>query len=279
VSTADDEVRVSTLELFFDLVFVFTITQLTALLAGMAAFFVISLTIPHAFGDDGVAFALAYMVVVAVHAGLYRGAAAWPTLRDVWRFARFNVAIALLILAGALIGSDAPEYALWLVAVLAILGSRLFSRPSDPIKPSHFIERHGLVVIVALGESVVAVGIGASGGDVDVELVAVAVLGLMLSACFWWIYFGDEARAERAFAATPIERRAALDRRLLLRPPADPARDRRGGRRARARHPPPGRRARPRARARAGDHPARHRRLRAAPAGRAGGRVRSLCGL
>jgi low temperature requirement protein LtrA len=173
---------------------------------------VISLTIPHAFGDDGVAFALAYLVVIVVHAGLYRGAAAWPTLRDVWRFARFNVAIALLILAGALIGDDTWEYSLWLVAVLAILGSRLFSRPTDPIKPGHFIERHGLVVIVALGESVVAVGIGASHGEsVDLGLVVVAVLGLALSTCFWWVYFGgDEERAERAFAATPIDRRARL---------------------------------------------------------------------
>jgi low temperature requirement protein LtrA len=256
-ASSDDEVRVSTLELFFDLVFVFTITQLTAvlaghpdgerllqvtlmlaviwwmydafawltnamppdraarqlfLLAGMAAFFVISLTIPHAFGEDGVAFALAYLVVVAVHAGLYRGAAAWPTLRDVWRFARFNVAIAGLIMVGAAIGDDAAEYALWLVAVAAIFVGRLLIRPSDPIKPSHFIERHGLVVIVALGESVVAVGIGASHGDaVDVGLVVVAVLGLALSACLWWVYFGgDEERAVRAFAAIPLERRAPL---------------------------------------------------------------------
>jgi low temperature requirement protein LtrA len=76
--------------------------------------------------------------------------------------------------------------------------------PSDPgIQVSHFVERHGLVVIIALGESVVAVGIGASHLPVTIEMVAIAVLGLGLSACLWWAYFGGgEEAAERAFTAT-----------------------------------------------------------------------------
>ena len=76
------------------------------------------------------------------------------------------------------------------------------------IAPAHFVERHGLVVIVALGESIVAIGIGAAGLPVDLALASVAVLGLLLAACLWWAYFGgDDTRAERALAAVPDDRR------------------------------------------------------------------------
>jgi low temperature requirement protein LtrA len=67
------------------------------------------------------------------------------------------------------------------------------------------------VVIVALGESIVAIGIGASGQPVDPALISVAVLGLLLAACLWWAYFGgDDRRAEHALAAVPEDRRAAV---------------------------------------------------------------------
>jgi low temperature requirement protein LtrA len=175
------------------------------LLAGMAAFFVVSLAVPRAFSDEGIAFAAAYLVVVCVHAGLYVGAAAFPTVGAVFRLTRFNLAIALLIFAGALVGDDAIEYALWLLALAVIVvAPRLIGVSGDPgIEVTHFVERHGLVVIIALGESVVAVGIGASHLPITVEMVAIAALGLALSACLWWAYFGegDEA-AERAFTAT-----------------------------------------------------------------------------
>jgi low temperature requirement protein LtrA len=77
------------------------------------------------------------------------------------------------------------------------------------VRPEHFVERHGLVVIVALGESVVAIGIGASKLPLDAELAGVAVLGLLLSACLWWAYFGgDDEAAERALAREPLAQRA-----------------------------------------------------------------------
>jgi low temperature requirement protein LtrA len=241
-----DELRVSTLELFFDLVFVFTITQLTALLAhhpdgetlaqvvlmlaaiwwmygafawltnavppdrtalrlplfaGMVAFFAIALTIPTAFTEDGVIFACAYLVVIAVHTILYTQSATW-TVAGVWSFARMNVVLGVLILVGAIIGG-AAEYALWSAAILIyLLVPAMVPDDAGWIRPSHFVERHGLVMMVALGESVVAVGIGASGLDVTWELVAVAILGLTLSAELWWVYFlGDQEEAEGALRA------------------------------------------------------------------------------
>ncbi len=79
------------------------------------------------------------------------------------------------------------------------------------IEPGHFVERHGLVVLVAIGESVVAVGIGARGLTVNANLVVAAMLGLVLSACLWWSYFGsDDGSAERAMNDAPIAKRPQL---------------------------------------------------------------------
>jgi low temperature requirement protein LtrA len=75
---------------------------------------------------------------------------------------------------------------------------------------AHFVERHGLVVIVALGESIVVIGAGAEGLELDSGLVLVALLALALNAALWWVYFSDETAVEEAFNAAPPERRAQL---------------------------------------------------------------------
>src|SRR4051794_30077262 len=200
-----EEARVSTLELFFDLVFVFTITQLTSVLAhhpngagvlrvglmliviwwmyggyawltnvvapdriayqllllgGMAAFLVISLAIPTAFAGGGIAFGVGYLVVVVIHSGLFSRSQAGESGLAILRVAPLNVTAALSILAGGIAGGTARGI-LWGIAVAVIILPSL--RPPDPrfeIAPGHFVERHGLVVIVALGESVVAGGVG-----------------------------------------------------------------------------------------------------------------------
>jgi len=89
---------------------------------------------------------------------------------------------------------------------------RLIESSGFQVRPAHFVERHGLVVIVAIGESVVAVGIGAAGLPIDAELAGVAVLGLVLSACLWWTYFGsdNDEQAERALTAAGPERRPTM---------------------------------------------------------------------
>jgi low temperature requirement protein LtrA len=249
---SDDELRVSPIELFFDLVFVFTITQLTALLAsapngkslgqivlmltaiwwmyaafawltnavppvrtalrlplmaGMAAFFAIDLTIPTAFSGDGVIFACAYLAVIVIHAVLYTQSTSW-SVTGVWSFARMNLVAGALILAATIIGGG-WEYVLWGLAVpLFAITPWLVPEEAGWIQPSHFVERHGLVVMIALGESVVAVGIGASGLKITGELLAVALLGLALSAELWWVYFGgDDVEAEGALRRmTPTRR-------------------------------------------------------------------------
>jgi low temperature requirement protein LtrA len=245
--------RVSTLELFFDLVFVFTITQLTAvlsddptprgllrvvlmlgviyymyggyawltnavaadraarrllLLGGMAGYLVLALAIPRAFSEGDVAFGVAYLVIVSIHAGLFTRAGLPHTVRAVLRLAPFNLASAALVLAAVIVEGTAA-YLLWAAAfALEWFTPLLAGTGGFRVAPAHFVERHGLVVIVALGESIVAIGIGAADLPVDLTLASVAVLGLLLAACLWWAYFGgDDARAERALAAVPDDRR------------------------------------------------------------------------
>jgi len=247
--------RVSTLELFFDLVFVFTITQLTTvlvrepnwrgvlqvflmlaviwwmyggyawltnavppeglnrrllLLGGMAGFLVLALSIPRAFAGTGLTFGLAYMVVIGVHGGLFIRASARTVSMAFRGVARINAVAALLVLIGGIAGGTA-EYILWGAAfLLTWFGTpRLTDDSGFQIGPAHFVERHGLVVIVAIGESIVAIGIGAAGLPVNLSLVAVSILGLALSACLWWVYFagGGDSEAERVMtAAAPADR-------------------------------------------------------------------------
>jgi low temperature requirement protein LtrA len=249
--------RVSTLELFFDLVFVFTITQLSTLLvhetswrgvlqavlmlgviwwmydgyawltnaappdrtvrrvfllAAMAAFLVLALAIPEAFKGSGASFGIAYLAIVLIHAGLFATSSSQRVTRAIFELARFNVVSALLVLAGGIAGGTA-QYVLWTLGFLSEWVTPLIIQSGGfLIAPAHFVERHGLVVIIAIGESVVAVGIGAGGLPVDLSLVGIAVLGLLLSACLWWAYFGsgDADRAEAALAGAPAAERQWL---------------------------------------------------------------------
>lgn len=253
---SDETVRVTTLELFFDLVFVFTITQLTTvlvrqptwrgllqtllmlgviwwmysgyawltnavspdrsgrrllLLAGMASYLVLALAVPRAFSGSGLAFGLAYLAVVLVHAALFSRTASSRVIRAVFEIAPFNLFSATLVLVAGIVGGTA-EYILWAAAfALEWVTPQLIDNSGFEVRPAHFVERHGLVVLIAIGESTVAIGIGAAGLAVNASLALFAVLGLALSACLWRIYFGgDERRAERALVQAPPARRPAL---------------------------------------------------------------------
>jgi low temperature requirement protein LtrA len=253
VEGGDAPLRVSTLELFFDLVFVFAITQLTGILAhevtvedgfrvllifgvlwwmyggyvwlanartpsrtaerllmltGMAGFLIMGLAIPEAFGRDGVALGIGYLIVVVVHAWLYQ-----RVNRNIARIVPFNLAAALLVITAGIVKGGAA-YWLWAAAlVVQVLSPFVLPvRGRFDIQPAHFTERHGALVIIVLGESVVDIGIGAEGHAVTVSLALSAVLGLALTAALWWAYFGteDDERAERAMVAADPEARPAL---------------------------------------------------------------------
>src|SRR5437763_14134878 len=169
-----DTKRVTTLELFFDLVFVFTITELTTvlyesptwrglaqvvlmlgviwwmyggyawmtnavsahtaqrrllLLGGMTGYFVLALAIPRAFSSSGLAFGLAYLVVVGVHSTLFARASSANVVKAILRLTPFNLASALVVVAGGAIGGR-PQYVLWAVAFAFERLTPVMHRPS-----------------------------------------------------------------------------------------------------------------------------------------------------
>jgi low temperature requirement protein LtrA len=232
----DDEHRVTPLELFFDLVFVFAITQVTSLLAddptwggvlrgmlvlaalwwawavyawltsamdvdeggirltmlaSMGAMLVVALAVPSAFGDDAVLFGVAYLFVRVLHLVLSAIVAREdPDRRGaLLRFAPTAVfGPTVLVVAGFLEGS--PRIALWVVALAidyfgpVVIG---FGR-GWRVAPEHFAERHALIVLIALGESIIAIGVGA-GFDLGTGEIMAAALGIVIVSALWWLYF------------------------------------------------------------------------------------------
>jgi low temperature requirement protein LtrA len=257
---AEREQRVTPLELFFDLVFVFAITQVTQLMlneptwaglgrgllvlaalwwawtayawltntlepeeglvragmfGAMASMLLVALAVPEAFGRDGVLFGVAYLIVRLFHLLLYSiaGKRDPDLLGAVLRFApSATVAPAIILVAGFLEGD--ARLALWIIALAADYAGALVGRGTGwRVSPAHFAERHGLIVIVALGESIIAVGVGAAGFSLSLGLVTAAVLAILAIGALWWAYFDVVAVfAQRQLTATTGAARARFAR-------------------------------------------------------------------
>jgi low temperature requirement protein LtrA len=232
----DREQRVTPLELFFDLVFVYAITQVTHLMAGnptwpgvgegllvlaavwwawtgyawltnalepeegkvrlgmfaaMAAMLVLGLAVPDAFGTSAVLFGVAFLVVRVINLLLYPLAIRRnrDLLGNVLRFAPTAIIAATLILAAAFF-DGAAQVAIWIVALVVLYGGALIGAGAGwDISPTHFAERYGLIVLIALGESIIAIGVGAAGVSLGTGIVTAAILGMVTVAALWWAYF------------------------------------------------------------------------------------------
>jgi len=230
------EQRVTPLELFFDLVFVFGFTQVTtvlsddptwgglghgllilaalwwawaayawltntvdpgegavwgAILVAMAAMFVAALAVPDAFGRHGVVFGVAFLIVNVMYLTLYVLGARGDRdlLAAILRSAPSALAgAALIIAAGFVQGGLKPM--LWLAALaVGLFGPLLGGMSGWRVQPAHFVERHGLIVIIAIGESLIAIGLGARGTGLHTGVILAAVLGLVVVTSFWLAYF------------------------------------------------------------------------------------------
>ena len=251
----EEERKTSYIELFFDLVFVFAFTQVTALIledtslegflraalvlamvwwawsayawmtnaidienavtrliifTAMAAGFFMALAVPDAFQDEAAWFAVAYFVVRILNTALYTwGARNDPVLlRATLRLAPWFLVAALVALAG---GFADPEYRgwIWLASlVIDVVGTLRVARVEWRVSPSHFAERFALIVIIALGESIVAIGIGTSELERDATYALSVVVAFAGVAALWWAYFDFTAvAAERALRrASPVAR-------------------------------------------------------------------------
>jgi low temperature requirement protein LtrA len=161
-----------------------------AMFAAMAAFLIAALCVPGAFGDDGLLFALAYGSVRAAHIWLFliAGRDDSELRHAVWGLA-VGTAVGVGLLVGASFADGWLQGALWALALTLDMGGVLLIDPSGwRLMPEHFAERHGLILIIALGESIVAIGAGA-GLHIDAGVVAAAVLGIVVAASLWWMYF------------------------------------------------------------------------------------------
>ena len=231
-----DEHQVTPLELFFDLVFVFAITQVTimladdptwggvlrgmliiaalwwawsvyawltsamdvddggvrlAMLASMAAMFGVALAVPGAFGDDAVLFGVAYLLVRLLHLLLSATVSRDDPdrLGALLRFAPTAIlGASLLVVAGFLEGRE--RIAIWLLAlVIDYLGPVVIGVGRGwRVAPEHFAERHGLIILIALGESIIAIGLGA-GFALDTGVIVASALGIVVVSALWWLYF------------------------------------------------------------------------------------------
>jgi low temperature requirement protein LtrA len=162
-----------------------------AIFAAMASLLVVALCVPEAFDDSALLFACAYGIVRGGQIVLFLVASRdTPELRkSVWGLAG-GTAVGVLLLVAASFADDALQGALWALALLLDMGEPyLFGSEGWKLDPAHFAERHGLIVIIALGESIVAIGVGAEGLGVDAGVVAAAVLGVAAAAALWWLYF------------------------------------------------------------------------------------------
>ena len=263
----DAEARVSPLELFFDLVFVFALTQVTAFMAedptfagmgrglmilallwwawggyawltttvdpelgkprvvmflAMGAFLVVALATPGAFGEDGVLWGVAYFAVRLLHVALFWVAAQGDAAMRRQVLGLLWSAIpgaGLVILASAAFDGTTRDV-LWAAALVLDYGIVLsFGAEGWQVHAEHFAERFGLVIIIALGESIVAIGVGAEDLGTTAEEIVAAGIALAIVCMLWWAYFDLYALvAERRFRqAVGVEQlRIARDSYALL---------------------------------------------------------------
>lgn len=183
------------------------------ILTAMVAMLLVALAVPDAFGDDAVLFGVAYFVVRVLHVALYAVATPPETHDAVFRAAPgFLGGPALLVLAGFF---DGPlQGILWAVALAIDYGIVLVRGVEGfHVNAGHFVERHRLVLIIALGESIVAIGVGAKGLDLGTEVVLAALLGIVLVIALWWLYFDYVVLA----AEQRLARESGHDQTILAR--------------------------------------------------------------
>ncbi|MGH2939896.1 MAG: low temperature requirement protein A [Solirubrobacterales bacterium] len=158
--------------------------------AAMASMLIAAICVPEAFGDLALAFALAVGFFRVAHIALFTIASAEaPDLRRSTIGLAVSTAVAVGLLATASAFDGLPQAALWVLALaLDFGGPYVFGIEGWQLVPGHFAERHGLIIIIALGESIVEIGAGAA-GHLDLGIGVAAVLGVAVAAAMWWVYF------------------------------------------------------------------------------------------
>ncbi len=176
--------------------------------AAMAAFLVAALCVPQVFDDSAFLFACAYGFVRVSQIALFTLASRDDAglRRSVIGLAG-STAVGVGLLLVASFADGILQGTVWALALLLdMAGPFFFGAEGWKLVPGHFAERHGLIVLIALGESIVAIGVGAEAG-VTAGVVAAAVLGIVVAAAQWWLYFDVVAIvAERRLSQAEVGR-------------------------------------------------------------------------
>jgi low temperature requirement protein LtrA len=161
----------------------------------IASLLVAALCVPGAFDDSALIFASAYGAVRIAHILLFVLASRDdPGLRYSVLTLACSTALGVGLLTAAAFADGWAQGALWALAlVLDVGGPYFFGVEGWKLVPGHFAERHGLIVIIAIGESIVAIGVGVT-GEVDAGVIAAAVAGTAVAAALWWLYFDVVSR-------------------------------------------------------------------------------------
>ena len=185
-----------------------------ALLVALIAMFIAALVVPGVFDDEGVLFGACFLVVIAMHLTLYAlaGRGNRDLLKAVLRLAPWTLLGAILILLAGF--TDAARTWLWLAALASTYGGAALSGSRGwQLHPSHLAERYGLVLIIALGEAFISIGIGATGIGIGPGEVLAAILGILVATSFWLAYFDFfSIRGEQILRDREGEERVALAR-------------------------------------------------------------------
>jgi low temperature requirement protein LtrA len=186
-----------------------------AVLVAMAAMFVAALAVPDAFGSHGVAFGVAFLIVNVMQLALYALGARGDRdlLTAILRVAPSALTGAALIIAAGFVEGGAKTL-LWLAAiVIGFFGPLLTGLSGWRVQPAHFVERHGLIVIIAIGESLVAIGLGERRVGLTTGVIVAAILGFVVATSFWLAYFDFfQIRGQQLLTDRSGARRTALAR-------------------------------------------------------------------
>lgn len=247
--------RAQTIELFFDLVFVFTITQIThlvehahgavdylyalavlmliwwmyggyiwltnhahtprsmrlVLVAALAGFLVMALAVPESSGEGRLVFGLAYLFIVVLHFAAFCWQGGRTAARAMLRILPFNLAAAALVIMSGMIDTDWSWLLLLSPAALYVIVSLFNTGEGFALDAGHFVERHGLLLIIVLGEIIIAVGSGFGAVPTHASDFAALLLSVALVAALWWSYFDrDDERAEHRMLHADNRRRTRI---------------------------------------------------------------------
>jgi low temperature requirement protein LtrA len=178
------------------------------LFAAMAGFLIVAICVPRAFGGLGTEFAVAYGAVRLAHIALFLIASRDDAglRRSTWGIAGSTAVGIALLITGSFLDPGARAAVWGFALALDMLEPYLFGSEGWHLVPAHFAERHGLIILIALGESIVAIGIGA-GGTMSWGIAAAAVLGIATVAALWWLYFDVAALVSaRRLVSAPVGR-------------------------------------------------------------------------